>query len=363
MSNPTMLTYIQKEQAAMQRILAAYPTAQNKALAEIPLGDAPWLMLGIGSSYNAALSAKHYMETQAGVRIALAQPYNYLHYERVDPALRVVLGVSQSGQSTATIAALKRFNRETFTIGVTSAPGKALSLATDTTLDIGIGHERVGYVTLGFTATVLNLMLLGLRFGALRGRIDAVYEAQELAEFRTLAAQLDGIVTTTTGFFCVHASDFKAATQLTGIAYGPAVGTIKELETKFTETVRIPSDGQELEAFMHGPYLGINPTHRLLFIQSPAEPAVAAKAQALRAYEQKCTPHVFTLNFATPEYAGQTLNLGPVQDEDKVPFIAATAVQTLAWLTTQAKGIDLAVQIFTDFADQVHSKTEHQNYV
>jgi glucoselysine-6-phosphate deglycase len=31
------------------------------------------------------------------------------------------------------------------------------------------------------------------------------------------------------------------------------VGVAKEFETKFTETVRVPSSGFELEAYMHGP--------------------------------------------------------------------------------------------------------------
>lgn len=35
------------------------------------------------------------------------------------------------------------------------------------------------------------------------------------------------------------------------------------METKFSETIRVPSQGLDLEAFMHGPYLEMNDTYRL----------------------------------------------------------------------------------------------------
>lgn len=365
MANPTMLTYIHQEQATMLKILAAYPKAADQALQNLPEGADSWLMLGIGSSYNAALSAKHYMEKIAGLRIVLEQPYNYTHYEQIDPHLKVVLGISQSGQSTSTIEAINRFkDRPVLTIGVTSAPTKELGQATANTLDIGIGHERVGYVTLGFTATVLNLMLLGLRAGVKRGVVTPAQEQAELAEFTTMANTIDTIVAATTAFFQQHEADFKAAYQFTGIAYGPSVGSIKEMETKFSETVRIPSDGQELEAFMHGPYLEINDEHRLIFVETPADAETLSKAQALRAYESTYTKHVFGISYlANAQPAANTLTLPAVADEMKIPFVGGIPFQVLAWLSTKARGIDLAHQIFTDFSDKVGSKTVLQQYV
>ena len=366
MTKPTMLTYIQQEQATMLKLLTAYPAAQTQALHDIDLSGDAWLILGIGSSYNAALSAKYYMEKTAGIRIDLQQPYNFTHYEKIDPAVSVVLGVSQSGQSTSTIEAIERFkaNPQVATIAVTSAPEKELGAATTRALDIGIGHEQVGYVSLGFTATVLSLMLLGLQVGVLRGLVSADQEASELAEFRQMAENIDTIVARTTDFFKANEQDLHDAFQFTGIAYGPSVGSIKEMETKFSETIRIPSDGQELEAFMHGPYLEINPEHRLFFIETPAEAEVMTKASELRAYEQSYTEHVFTINYTTSTISrDRVLNLPAVDDEFKIPFVGAIPFQVLAWFGTRSRGIDLAHQIFTDFSDKVHNKTVKQDYV
>lgn len=45
------------------------------------------------------------------------------------------------------------------------------------------------------------------------------------------------------------------------------LGTAKEAETKLTETIRVPSQGFELEAYMHGPYLEADASHLLFFIE------------------------------------------------------------------------------------------------
>lgn len=364
-NNPTMLTYIEQEQATMIKILDTYPAQIDVVIDNTLLNSSSWLLLGIGSSYNAALSAKYYIEKTANVLVDLKQPYNYSNYDIVDPNLEVAIGISQSGQSTSTIDAIKHLaEHNLYTIGVTSQPGKELSQACQRTLNILTGREQVGYVSLGFTATVLNLMLLGLRVGVKKGLISADQEVEELNQFRDITFHFQDTIDKTKQFFEENKADFQAASQFTGIAYGPSVGSIKEMETKFTETVRIPADGHELEAFMHGPYLAINPDHRLFFITTNAQKNVKSKADSLIKYEQEYTKHLFEINYTSqPNSSDKVLNLMDIEDESKVPYLGGLPIQVLAWYITKSRGIDLAKQIFTDFSEKVHNKTEFQNYV
>jgi len=360
-----MMTYIEQEETKMGQILDTYPEQIDQVIDNKILTSKSWLMLGIGSSYNAALSAKYYIEKTAHVLIDLEQPYNYSNYGIVNSNLDVAIGISQSGQSTSTIDAIKKLsNHHIYTIGVTSQPGKELSKACNATIDILTGREQVGYVSLGFTATVLNLMLLGLRVAFKKGLINETQEAEELSEFNDMVYHFSETIAKTTEFFKNNENDFQNTFQITGIAYGPSVGTIKELETKFTETVRIPADGHELEAFMHGPYLSINSEHRLLFVTTNAKSAVRNKANSLIKYEKEYTKHVFEINYTNHiKKSTKVLNLMNIKDEYKVPFLGALPVQVLAWYITKSRGIDLAEQIFTDFSEKVHNKTEFQNYV
>ncbi|WP_225048246.1 SIS domain-containing protein [Lacticaseibacillus kribbianus] len=363
---PTMLSYIHQEQVHLPEMLRSYPAHFTPLAARLPQ-TGHWLVLATGSSYNAALSAKYYIERQLGVHFDIREPYHFAHYDQIAPDLTAVVAVSQSGQSTSTLEALakvKQARPNLVSLAVTSAPDKELAQAADLTLDIQIGHEQVGYVTLGFTATTLSLMLLGLRAAALCGRVSADQERAELAELAAIAGQFDTVIARTQAFFEAHRTDLTTAPQYTAIAYGPSIGTLAEMATKFTEVIRLPSEGIELEAYMHGPYLSVNAQHRLFFIATPCAPAVHAKAQALCDYERTYTDHVFTVSFRqdTPA-APSTLRLPAVEDEFKVPLIGATVFQVLAWEITTARGVNLSDQIFTDFSDKVHNKTVQQHYV
>lgn len=366
MTKPTMLTYINQEQATFLKIIHNYPAVQDNILGEYPTSSKHWLILATGSSYNAALSAKYYIQKLTGIQIDLAQPFHYQHYEMVDPTIDFIIGVSQSGQSTATVDAMNyvKEHHDVKSLAVTSMPGTEITQETDATLDIQTGREQVGYVSRGFSATVLSLMLYGLRIAAVAGKISAEKEKSELLEFTQIAQSVDTVILHTSLFAETFAKDFSAAQRFSTIAYGPAIGTGAEMETKFTEIVRVPSNGYELEAYMHGPYLSLKPTDRLFFVKTPAEAAVIAKADALRGYEQRYTDHVFTIDLTGKEPVDvHTLALPAVADANKAPFIAATVFQVLAWYIAIDHGINLSDLIFDDFSEVVHNKTQHQNYV
>jgi len=368
MNNPTMLTYIQQEQTGLSHVLATYPKQFETLLADAPITTNHWLILATGSSINAAKSAKLYIQKVAQVQIDIEEPYNYANYERINPKIDLVIGISQSGQSTATIDALKKVvtKNHAYAIAVTSRPDTEITTAASATLDILTGQEKVGYVTLGYNATVLSLMLLGLRTAVKRHYISAQEEHAELTEFGTIIDHLNETVQQTTDFYRQFATDFSLAPQFTSIGYGAIVGTVAEMQTKFTEVVREPANGYDLEAFMHGPYLGVHETHRQFFIKTKANPAIMQKAAALKDYELRTTPHVFTFNFtneAPTVKDGQTLQLTSIDDELKAPLLAIVPFQVLAWFISKSKGINLPHLIFNDFSEQVHNKTEVQDYV
>lgn len=360
MTKPTMLSYIYQQPAKLAAILANYPQ-QFSSMPDLT-SKKEWLILGTGSSINAAQSAKHYIQRTADLRIDIQEPFNFQHYERINPQLDLVLGISQSGQSTSTIDALSHL-KEVMTlpsIAVTSLADSEITKETDWTLDIGCGQERVGYVTLGFTSTVLSLMLLGLQIGVQKGLVTAEKEQAELASFKKLIESIPTTLEKTTTFFTNYQSELRLAPRFSTVAYGPAFGSAKEMETKFSETVRVPSQGIELEAFMHGPYLEVTPEHRIFFLEVPSPNL--AKEQLLKKYEERCTDYVYTI---TTEALIQerTLSLASDVDEWKAPLLFIVPFQLLAWLIAKEKGIDLTRRIYTDFAQEVKSKTSVQDYV
>lgn len=353
---PTMMTYIHEEQATLARILDNYP--QNVPAID---DDSEWLLLATGSSANAAVSAKYYIESLSPVRLTLAEPFHYQHFEKHNPAVKTVIAVSQSGESTSTLHALetlkKRFPLQT--VGLTSKPQSELAKTADHFVLLDIGEERVGYVTKGYVATILTLMLMGLRHARAVNAIDDAREQQELTVLREAVNAIGSIIDSTETFFSRWQAELTASPRFTSIGYGPAIGVCMEMATKFTETVRVPSQGIEMEVFMHGPYFEINPQHRLFFLDVPS--VARERLTLLRQYEQRHTQYVYTV---TPEASNDphTLALNVKTPETVLPLLMVIPFQILAHHIAEAKGNNLPQRIFTDFGVAVKSKTKPGDY-
>ncbi|MEX3021224.1 SIS domain-containing protein [Kluyvera sp. STS39-E] len=353
---PTMMTYIHEEQATLARILDNYP--QNIPAID---DDSEWLLLATGSSANAAVSAKYYIESLSAVRLTLAEPFHYQHFEKHNPAIKTVIAISQSGESTSTLHALEtlkaRFSLQT--VGVTSKPRSELATTADRFVLLDIGEERVGYVTKGYVATILTLMLMGLRHARAVNAIDDAREQKELAILREAVNAIGSIIDSTEAFFSRWQAELTASPRFTSIGYGPAIGVCMEMATKFTETVRVPSQGIEMEVFMHGPYFEINPQHRLFFLDIPS--VARERLALLREYEQRHTQYVYTV---TPEASNDphTLALNVKTPETVLPLLMVIPFQILAHHIAEAKGNNLPQRIFTDFGVAVKSKTKPGDY-
>ncbi|MBC1611715.1 sugar isomerase, partial [Listeria welshimeri] len=132
-----------------------------------------------------------------------------------------------------------------------------------------------------------------------------------------------------------------------------------EFETKFSETVRVPSQGLDLEAFMHGPYLEVNPQHRIFFLETISE--VTERLVLLRNYESKYTPFTYTVKFGTADN-DRTLSIPADLNEYQAPFLMVLPFQILAHHIAELKGNKLTERIYTDFGVAMKSKTKPGDY-
>ncbi len=353
---PTMMTYIHEEQATLSAMLDGYP----HDLPEIK-GKGTWLVLATGSSINAIKSAKYYVENLANVRVTVEEPFHFQHYEKMDTATDLVLGVSQSGESTSTINAIKHIRKSfpVVTYGLTSKLSSELAKTVDHAIDIEIGEERVGYVTKGYVATIFKFMLLGLYTARCNGLITETQEAKELAKLAVAVKSIPQIIDTTELFFEKWKDELTSSPRFTAIGYGPSVGVIKEMETKFAETIRVPSQGIELEAFMHGPYFEVNGNHRMFFLDIPGE--ARERLLLLKAYEQKYTDYIYTVKLGESSDE-RTLAINAEVDIFIAPLLMVIPFQILAHHIAEAKGNNLPQRIFTDFGISVKSKTKPGDY-
>ncbi|MDT3763779.1 SIS domain-containing protein [Priestia filamentosa] len=354
----TMMTYVHEEQQVCREILNNYE--RNLAsFQQIINKKKPrnWLILATGSSANAMLSVKYYIEKVADVSIEIQEPFNFVHYGKIRQSADFVLAVSQGGHSYSTIEALKKVYREDRvpTAVLTSKLDSPIAKYADTVIDIGCGVEKVGFVTKGFTATVLTSLLMGILAGVSYGEVGVKEKQRKLDELNKAIEHIPIIIRKTEQFYTQHWKELNSIPRFAIVGYGPSVGTAKEGETKFTETIRVPTQGFELEAYMHGPYLEVNKNYSLIFLKTGG--VLAERMEKLKEYFSSYTEHCFSISMnEESERDAKTLSLDIESNELLSPLFMAIPLQILAYRITTGKGIDLGVRIFDDFDKVLKSK-------
>src|SRR5581483_8473529 len=127
------------------------------------------VMTACGTSYHAALVGEHLVEQFARlpVEVEYASEYRY----RNPPLDRntVVLGITQSGETADTLAALRESKRQGLkTLGLCNVVGSSIAREVDGGVYLHAGPEIGVASTKAFTAQVAVLTLLAVYFGRLR---------------------------------------------------------------------------------------------------------------------------------------------------------------------------------------------------
>lgn len=324
----TMYDYILEEESVLKKIIREFQ--------EYKIQAKRIKIFATGSSNNAANCVKYFMQQRLNCYVEIEEPYNFTHFSKMDDS-DLAIFISQSLHSASIIEAFYKVKRESTakTILVSANSSSELKNQCDYFLDLNIGEEKVGFVTKGFSATVLNLILLA----------DSSKQCKETLE--KIVGQFPKIIKQTNDFIEEHKEILENGKRFSCITYGDLYGVAKEFETKFQETVRKPSSGFELEAYMHGPYLEVDENHILFFLTDQDE--IRNRANLLENYLKP------SLSFSKEFYIGDLLER--VEGEKCMKALAfALVVQILSCQVTKLQGIDLTIRKFDDFDQYLESK-------
>ncbi|MBS4535580.1 SIS domain-containing protein [Clostridium sp. D2Q-14] len=353
----TMITYIDEQEEICKKILEGYEKKYSKFQQLVKINNTKkWLVIATGSSLNAILSTKYYIEKISGISVKVVEPFTFINYEKLDESIDLVLAISQSGKSSSTIEGLSKASelyKGIPRISITSDLNSKITKYSDLLIDIGCGIEKVGFVTKGFTSTVLTLMLMGIVAARTLGEISIDEMEKEVEEFNTLINEISNIVKKSEDFYNRYSDELNNISRFSVIGYGPTFGVAKEAETKFTETVRVPTQGFELEAYMHGPYLEIDKEYGLFFIHS--EDNHSMRSKKLRKYVSDYTKYCYEITTKLEE-KDKLISIGIEMDEYKSPLLLVIVFQVLSYRISMGKGVDLDKKIFDDFDSVLKSK-------
>jgi glucosamine--fructose-6-phosphate aminotransferase (isomerizing) len=152
-------------------------------------------VIACGTSYHAAMMAKYAIErwTRLPVEIDIASEFRYR-----DPVLddrSLVIGISQSGETIDTLAAVRYAKAQGATlIGVSNVVDSALAREADAVLYTRAGPEIGVAATKTFTTQLVAMQLLGLYLAQVRGSMDPGRIGTMIAELQALPAKIERAV-------------------------------------------------------------------------------------------------------------------------------------------------------------------------
>lgn len=350
----TMLSNVYEEKEILIKILKEFREKNIKVIDELKqLKIKRILILATGSSINATQTAKYFLEDILNCFVEIKEPFNFLNYEKIDNSFDLVIAITQSGKSSSTIEALKYVKEKSNikTLVITSDSNSPVTTYADLILNLNFGIEKVGFVTKGFSATVLNIFLFGIILSENKNIISNKMAKDYLEKLEKIVNHIPKVINITENYFEENKQLLKETNRFIAIGYGGALGIAKEFGTKFTETVRCPSQGFELEAYMHGPYLEANKKHIIFYLENNGK--LKNRMESLKNYMDSYVKKSILIGLNNGDI---NISLKESLNEHLVLLLLVVPIQILSYKIATFKGIDLGIRIFDDFDKVLKSK-------
>ena len=149
-------------------------------------------MVACGSAYHAAMTGKYVMEgiARIPVEVDLASEFRYR-----DPILddnSLVIVVSQSGETADTLAALREAQkRGCRVLGIVNVVGSSIAREADNVMYTWAGPEIAVATTKAYSAQLIALYLLSLKFADVRGKITKEELTDYMEDLKRLPKQIE----------------------------------------------------------------------------------------------------------------------------------------------------------------------------
>ncbi len=233
---PQVLTSLLAEEWPMARRVAA----------EVHARDVRYVLIAArGTSDNAARYGQYLLGAHNRLPVGLATPSLFSVYgqpPRLDGGL--VVGISQSGQSTDIVSVLAEAQRQSApTLAITNDPGSPLAAQADYVLPLHAGEERAVAATKTYTAQLAALALLSCALAGDDARLEALRRIPQAVQ---QALDLDASIAR-------QAERYRYMETCVVLGRGYNYATAYEIALKLKELNQLVAEPYSSADFMHGP--------------------------------------------------------------------------------------------------------------
>jgi glucosamine--fructose-6-phosphate aminotransferase (isomerizing) len=342
-----MLKEIYEQPGVFRTGLASYVSEANKIDLRLPAGFIEQIerveIIACGTSWHASLVGKYLLEQLAGVptTVQYASEYRY----SPPPSLKntLVIGVTQSGETADTLAALELAkSRGDRCLGITNRVESSIGRISDAVIDTQAGIEIGVAATKTFVAQLLMFYLLAIEFGATKGTLTET-RSQELIEgLRQLPAYMERILEGQERYIEELSRQFTHTKDFIFLGRGINFPIALEGALKLKEISYIHAEGYPAGEMKHGPIALLDEDVPVVAIATPGPvyEKVLSNSQEAKARDAKLIGVAPLDDPAAHEVFDYILPI-PVVEEIFSPILTVIPLQLLSYHVAAHRGLDV----------------------
>ncbi len=224
------------------------------------------IITGCGTSWHAGLIGEYMLEEMARVPVEVEYASEFRYRNPVLDNRTLVIGISQSGETADTLAAIREAKRRgARTVGLVNVVGSTIAREVDGGIYLHAGPEIGVASTKAFTSQVAALALVTLRIGRLRN-LSILQGRQFIEALRRLPDQLAEILERTTELEQIADRFLKNASNALYLGRGVNFPVALEGALKLKEISYIHAEGYPAAEMKHGPIALIDENMPVVFI-------------------------------------------------------------------------------------------------
>jgi glutamine---fructose-6-phosphate transaminase (isomerizing) len=298
------------------------------------------VIVGCGTSYHAGLLGRYAIEDWARVPVEMDIASEYRYRNPVVGPGDVVIGMTQSGETADTLAAMRLARaRGANVIALTNVMGSRATREADRVLLTRSGLEVSVAATKTFTAQVAAMYLLALRAAELRGTLSLERRRQLVAQVKRLPHAISELLET--GFDAVDpvARRFKDAAFFLYLGRHAGLPVCLEGALKLKEISYTATDAYAAGEMKHGPIALLDEGTPVVVVatDSPVLEKVISNMQEVRARGAA------VIAVGSPALAPHADEILPVPEADSMlqPLLAVIPLQLLAYRIARMRGLNV----------------------
>ncbi len=301
------------------------------------------VIVACGTSYHAGLIGRYAIEEWSRVPVEVEIASEYRYRNPVVGPRDLVIGISQSGETADTLAAMRTASeRGAAVLAITNVMGSQATRDADGVLYTRAGLEIGVAATKTFVSQVAAMYLLALRLAELRGTLDPDVLTATISELKRLPHRITDVLESAVDGLRRIAREHHDAEFF--LYLGRHVGLPAALEgaLKLKEISYIATDAYAAGEMKHGPIALLDESTPVVVVatDSPVLEKVISNVQEVKARGARVIAVASEGNEQIAEHAAEVVRV-PSTHWMLAPLLAVIPLQLLAYFIARERGLNV----------------------